>query len=246
MSFLYEQKSARRWIPPWLRHQNMCRYEWAAEHVRSKRVLEVGCGSGDGARLLSSAGASSVLGLDVSSTAIANARRHPHGAALRFEVADGRALPAASGSFDLALALEAIEHVDDDRAFVTEIARVLTPSGVFLCSTPNRGVTNPGIRLSERPFNPHHVREYDLEEFRQVLAAGFARIEMIGQTFYSDIYRRVLAATGRRSPRLAVKLHQARKVVGIPLESRRRHWPRPIPRDRAPEVLIAVCSAPYR
>lgn len=246
MSFLYEQKSAQRWIPPWLRHQNLCRYEWAAEHVRSKRVLEVGCGSGEGTSLFARAGASSVLGLDVSPAAITSARQRHGGAALRFEIADGRALPVESGSFDLAIALEAIEHVEDDRTFVTEVARVLTPGGTFLCSTPNRLLTNPGTRLSDRPFNPHHVREYDLEEFRQVLAAGFSQIDILGQTFYSDVYRVALGATGRRSPRLAVRMHQARKVLGIPLESHARHRPLPIPRHSAPEVLVAVCSKPYR
>jgi SAM-dependent methyltransferase len=187
-----------------------------------------------------------MLGLDVSHRAIASAREQHQNASLRFDVTDGRALPVASSSFDLALSLEAIEHVDDDRGFVAEIARVLTPAGVFLCSTPNRGVTNPGIRLSDRPFNTHHVREYDLEEFRQVLSTGFERIEVIGQTFYSDIYRRVLAVAGRRLPRLAVGIHQVRKIIGIPWESPRRHQPRAIPRRHAPEVLIAICSGPHR
>lgn len=244
MSFLYEQSEAQRWIAPWLRHQNLSRYEWAASYARAKQVIEVGCGNGRGAALLAKAGAESVLGVDVSTSAIAVAHEKHSGAGIAFAVSDGRSVPAPSGNFDLALALEAIEHVRDDRGFVREIARVLRPTGVFLCSTPNRVLTNPGTGLSDAPFNRHHVREYARAELAAVLGSGFGRVEILGQTFYRDAYRCSLAAVGHLLPGLAARLHQARKVAGMPFETPRRHQPGPIPRRRTPEVLLAVCRLP--
>ena len=49
----------------------------------------------------------------------------------------------------------------DDAAYVAEARRVLRRGGAFLCSTPNRVLTNPG---TTKPFNPFHLREYTLPD----------------------------------------------------------------------------------
>jgi SAM-dependent methyltransferase len=46
-------------------------------------------------------------------------------------------LPYADASFDLITCTEVIEHLEDFRAALREIARVLRPGGVFVVSTPN-------------------------------------------------------------------------------------------------------------
>ncbi|MBI2374203.1 MAG: methyltransferase domain-containing protein [Deltaproteobacteria bacterium] len=43
----------------------------------------------------------------------------------------------APEAFDCVMAIEVLEHVEDDDAFVANIRRVLRPGGVFLMSTPN-------------------------------------------------------------------------------------------------------------
>lgn len=50
---------------------------------------------------------------------------------------DARALPFASGSFDLVTANMVVEHLDDPGVQFREIARVLRAGGVFLFHTPN-------------------------------------------------------------------------------------------------------------
>ena len=45
-------------------------------------------------------------------------------------------LPFAGGAFDLVTALDVVEHIDDDAAAVTEIARVLRPGGLALLTVP--------------------------------------------------------------------------------------------------------------
>ena len=148
-----------------------------------------------------------------------------------------------SASYDLAVSLEAIEHVENDEAFVREARRVLRASGIFLCSTPNRMLTNPGTTVLERPFNRHHVREYRRDELKSLLRRHFDGVEVLSQSSYAAAYERALALVGRFSPWLAARLHQARKVASIPFESRARHRPEPVRAGRVPEVLLAICRA---
>ncbi len=53
-------------------------------------------------------------------------------------------LPYADASFDVVLLVEVIEHVENHRAALSELARILKPGGVLLLTTPNI------MRLSSR------------------------------------------------------------------------------------------------
>jgi SAM-dependent methyltransferase len=61
--------------------------------------------------------------------------------------AAGEHLPFCGGSFDLILSHEVIEHVQDDRAAVTEMVRVLRSEGRIALFCPNRGY----------PFETHGI-----------------------------------------------------------------------------------------
>jgi SAM-dependent methyltransferase len=65
---------------------------------------------------------------------LARERGLPH---LHFALADGMALPFASGAFDLVLSHAVIEHVADAPLYLRECARVLAPDGrVYLSTAP--------------------------------------------------------------------------------------------------------------
>ena len=57
---------------------------------------------------------------------------------LRFEQASCTALPHADRSFDLIVAFEVIEHLEDWRGFLLEMRRLLAANGQFIVSTPNK------------------------------------------------------------------------------------------------------------
>lgn len=61
--------------------------------------------------------------------------------------AAGENLPFTIETFDLILSHEVLEHVQDDRAAVSEMARVLRPGGRMVIFVPNRGY----------PFETHGV-----------------------------------------------------------------------------------------
>ncbi|MFN0084907.1 MAG: class I SAM-dependent methyltransferase [Blastocatellia bacterium] len=73
-------------------------------------------------------------------------------------------------SFDCVLAIEVLEHVEEDDRFVAHAHRVLRPGGWFLMSTPN------GDFLRNR--NPDHKRHYTRAQLTALLAKRFAEVEV--------------------------------------------------------------------
>lgn len=242
MSLVHERLFQGNWlVPPWARWQHIYRYQWAAGTSAALRILDAACGSGYGALILATSGAGEVFGVDISEEAVTHACRKNQHQALRFCIGDVTALPFPDGYFDLYVSFETIEHLEDDGPYLREAARVLKPGGTFLCSTPNRALGNPGTRLEDRPYNPFHTREFTLDELRERLGRWFSSIRFYGQSPFSHRYVAALDRVGRRRPMLAVRLHQLRKTLGLPVDGKRRHWPAPLPLPGEPEVLIAEC-----
>lgn len=230
-------------MPSWIRFQHLARYEWCRELVAGKSVVDAACGTGFGSRIIAEAGASLVQAFDVSEEAVEEASgRCDDLKQVRVQVGDVTKLPIADGSVDLYVCFETIEHVEQDRQVVAEAARILASGGRYVCSSPNRKMTNPGTRLTDRPFNPHHVREYNRREFEELLARSFARVTIFGQSMFSRRWQKSLASVSRFNRMAAVRMHQVRKVSGSPFDRMQYHWPKEIPEDQEPEFLVAVAE----
>jgi 2-polyprenyl-3-methyl-5-hydroxy-6-metoxy-1,4-benzoquinol methylase len=134
-----------RFMAPWVRHQHLQRYHWAAEFIVGKRVLDVACGTGYGTALLAKAGAAQVDGFDCSAEAVDFAKSTWALPNASFAVATTGRLPVPDASYDVYVSFETIEHVEDDDALLTEATRVLRPGGLLLVSTPNRDLIDPAI-----------------------------------------------------------------------------------------------------
>jgi SAM-dependent methyltransferase len=158
----------------WAEH--VARYAFAARFAAGKRVLDLGCGAGYGAAELAKT-AAAATGADISEEAIAYARQHyPR---LTFRVADARKLPFEVAAFDLITAFELIEHLEDWRAMLHEVRRVLDRAGVFLVSTPNK-LYYAQARGQAGP-NPYHKHEFEFAEFRGVLSEFFPHVRVLLQ-----------------------------------------------------------------
>lgn len=84
----------------------------------------------------------------------------------------------------------------------------------MIVSTPNRDLLDPETTLGDQPFNRFRVREYSAGEFDQRLLAYFPAITRYGQKPYAPVDVEGPGHVGRRSPALALKLRQARKLTG--------------------------------
>jgi 2-polyprenyl-3-methyl-5-hydroxy-6-metoxy-1,4-benzoquinol methylase len=150
------------------------RYLWGAQLAPGLKVLDAGCGTGYGLGILEQAGASRVVGIDLSEEAVAHASQANPSERVEVLTGDLRALPFSDGEFDLVVCFEVIEHVDDREAILLELARVLGPRGLLCISTPNSRVYPPG--------NPYHVHEYEPEELAEALGAHFSEVTLYRQT----------------------------------------------------------------
>jgi SAM-dependent methyltransferase len=146
-------------------------YEWIAERVGGLAVTDLACGEGYGSDVLAE-NAAEVIAVD------ANPEAHAHAAAryrrpnLRFE----RGLVEnVEGPRDAIVFLQTIEHIADPDSLLERIAAAAPLAYV---STPNRlTLAPPGAEKSD---NPWHLREYALEEYRELLAPHFGSVEILG------------------------------------------------------------------
>src|SRR5450631_1850957 len=158
-----------------LLNEHMARYHFAVRLARGKRVLDAGCGAGYGSAELADV-AESVTGVDIAAEAIEHARAHYAMPQLSFEQASCTALPFGDGVFDLVVAFEVIEHLEDWRAFLREARRVLSPAGQLIVSTPNRLYYTES--RGTQGANPFHVHEFSFDEFTRELKQFFPYVSM--------------------------------------------------------------------
>lgn len=78
--------------------------------------------------------------------------------------ADGMDLPFGDGIFGAVVCSEVLEHLDDDRRALREMARVLQPGGVVIVTFPHRHFY---FAWDDRFV--HHLRRYEIEEITQRL-----------------------------------------------------------------------------
>lgn len=103
---------------------------------RDLRVLEVGAGGGFLLRELWEMGFHDLTGTDITVTSLAEMRERQID--MRIVGADAESLPFVTGSFDLVISSDVLEHLPDVRGHFGEIHRVLAPGGRYLFKTPNR------------------------------------------------------------------------------------------------------------
>ncbi|MEK6793384.1 MAG: class I SAM-dependent methyltransferase [Spirochaetota bacterium] len=134
--------------------------------AKPRTILDIGCGDGS---LFDGLSGLRLFGVDVSREQIAIARKR--GMDARYCNVDEKSLPFKTGSFDMVIASEVIEHVLVPDRLLSEARRVLKDAGKFILTTPNLASfgkrllllfgKNPFIELS--PLEPDavgHVRYF--------------------------------------------------------------------------------------
>lgn len=146
-------------------------YRFVEKICTGRRVLDYGCGSGYGAKLISKI-ADEVVGVDVSPEAIQYAGDNYRNDNLSFHQIDpGSQLPFPDGHFDVILSFQVIEHVSDDDSYLREARRLLGQGGILVTITPDR---QHRLLAGQKPWNRWHLREYSQEMLVTLISRHFA------------------------------------------------------------------------
>lgn len=143
------------------------------------KILEIGCGHGDITREYIAPNCASVIATDI----VKRFLGEEISSNIKFQLEDALSLSFPDETFDGVIAVEVIEHVEDDVRFIEESLRVLRKGGTLFFTTPNRLRLSSVMRcLIGKPIKyPHcyghdpaigdvlHLREYSLSELREFL-----------------------------------------------------------------------------
>lgn len=187
-SQLYVQRDQPEGVPPlhltgertlpdvpeenyWFR-RHLVVYEWIAEHVSGRKVVDLASGEGYGADVLART-AASVIGVDANPEAFEHSRaKYPN---VTFE---RTMVEIWQGDVDCVVFLQTIEHIQDPDAMLAHVRSLIEPGGVAYVSTPN--VLTLAPKGAERSGNPWHVREYKPDEYRELCERHFGQVEILG------------------------------------------------------------------
>ncbi len=172
---------------------------------RPARVLDAGCGSGRNMVELARLGP--VTGVELSKTSVLLARAREAGDVIEGSVL---AMPFDSASFDLAVSLDVIEHLQEDVDALRELRRVVAPGGSLLVTVPAYGWLWSG----HDEINHHH-RRYTRRSLQ--LAAEQAGWKQTRTTYFNSLLLPV-AILLRALDRLSTKTTESSLDLWVPPE----------------------------
>jgi SAM-dependent methyltransferase len=168
---------------------------------RALAVADIGCGTGG--TLIQMPANWTATGVDSSADALQFAKSRGRTPLVRGNATN---LPLCSGAFDLAFALDVIEHCEDDLAVARELARILKAGGVLVATVP----------AFQFLFGPHdialaHRRRYRRGQLRDVLQSAGFEIEKL--SYFNTLLFPPSAAV-RLAAKLAGSLHRNKSDAG--------------------------------
>lgn len=138
--------------------------------------LDVGCGVGDVSVHLAKKGFSGIA-LDMSDQAFKAAKNNLQ--QFNDVTVENMSLFEMEGSFKTLLAMDVIEHIENDTDAFNKIASLIEPQGHLILSVP----TNPREWRWDDDFYGH-VRRYDKKQLSdKLISCGFEVVEVLDFTF---------------------------------------------------------------
>ncbi len=153
-----------------LRQENQTRNPWISKVLEKKfpgkrlQILDVGCGGGLLANHL--ALHHEVIGIDLSEKSLEIARHFDTTKSVKYIQASAMALPFPEESFDVVIAMDLLEHVENPQHVVEEASRVLKKGGLFFFHTFNRNFLSYALIIKGVdwfvPNAPKNMHIYDM------------------------------------------------------------------------------------
>lgn len=205
-----------------LLEEHVARYQLALKYAKDAKVLDAASGAGYGSLILATE-ADHVTGVEISEDAVNFARKNFNNKNIEYVVSDVLSLPFEENTFDLVTAFEILEHVTEPVKLLAELRRVVKNGGNVIVSTPNVEFCETTIE------NPFHVKEYTLDEFRQLIADNFtSNAEFLGQPRFPP-------------PRsLKTYFNSIKRMLGIDPIFEKRHA-----KIASPKEVLSMKTPPY-
>lgn len=136
----------------------------SCEMPKNPKILDVGCGTGVATKFLQKFG--DVEGIDISEEAVRFCQER---GVSKARIGDACNLPYQNEQFDLVVAADVLEHIDDDVSVMQEMCRVLKKDGYLIVTCPAHK-----FLWSEHDEALGHRRRYTRKELVTKLeVAGF-------------------------------------------------------------------------
>jgi 2-polyprenyl-6-hydroxyphenyl methylase/3-demethylubiquinone-9 3-methyltransferase len=158
------------------------------DSLKGLRMLDIGCGAGILSEPLARLGAE-MIGADPAEENIAIARKHAedNGVAVDYRATTAEALAEAGERFDVVLAMEVVEHVNDVKAFVATCASMVKPGGLMIAATLNRTLKSFALAIVGAEYVlrwlPRGTHQWDKFVTPEELERAFERasLDVIGE-----------------------------------------------------------------
>jgi SAM-dependent methyltransferase len=160
----YYRHEDRHWWFRW-RFELITRLVAEQKTGQTFRILDAGCGTGQMLKHLEQLG--DAIGIDSSAQATSFAQSRGVKKLVRGSITD---VPFPEATFDCIVALDVIEHIEDDFGILQSLHEVLKPGGRLI-------ITVPAYKLlwSEHDEINHHKRRYTAPDLRRLIEqAGFS------------------------------------------------------------------------
>jgi len=139
----------------------------ALNTARDAKILDVGIGMGSNLRMLRDEGYRRVTGVDLNPVAVRHCFASGFSSVL---LGDATSLPFAGRVFDVVLATDIVEHIEDDRKTLRELYRVLVPGGHIIVAVP----AFPSL-WGLQDVVAHHKRRYKMNDLiEKMQSSGFS------------------------------------------------------------------------
>ncbi len=190
---------------------------WKSADWSNKKVIDIGCGTGETAAGIARLGASLVLGVDYSDNAIKIANDRYNKENLKFKVGSLESASSTSSLFDVVMSLGTLEHMDDPKMALYKMLKMVDKNGKVILTCPYfiniRGVAWMTLALTlDVPMSltdKHFISPFDIREW--LVGTGFE----LSKTTYFDYDR----ANGKLMlSDMEKRLKNALKDANLPVE----------------------------
>lgn len=152
---------------------------------KDSKLLDSGCGRGRTAAVLTQLGYE-IVSFDIEKNIFWGTIENQ-----LFFMSDIQYIPIKNESFDICTNFLVLEYVNDDVKAIGELFRILKSDGVLIIHVTNK--RNLKTKFSGKPLDENHLREYCIEEIKNMVVSIGFKIEYVSTFgFYSPIFTRFI------------------------------------------------------